>query len=83
MTIQEKLAKMLFDRGMFPDEATKIVDELKGLPQNKPMNGRWDEPEDDYPPVLITALWLTTKQLALAYIDENCPMAWYRPLFAE
>lgn len=83
MTIQEKLVKMLFDRGMFPDEATKIVDQLKALPQSEAMQGRWNDQSDDYPPALITALWLTTKQLALARIDEHCPMAWYRPLFTE
>lgn len=57
MTIQEKLAKMLFDRGMFPDESTKIVDQLKALPQNEAMQGRWNDLVDGYPPALITVLW--------------------------
>jgi hypothetical protein len=57
MTIQETLAKMLFDRGMFPDEATKIVDQLKALPQNEAMQGRWSDAASDYPNVIITVLW--------------------------
>lgn len=57
MTIQEKLAKMLFDRGMFPDEATKIVDQLKALPQNEAMQGRWNDQADGYPNSIITVLW--------------------------
>jgi len=83
MSIQEKLVKMLFDRGMFPDEATRIIDQLKALPQSEAMQGRWDDQSDGYPSAIITVLWLTTKRLALAHIDEKRPLAWYRPLFAE
>lgn len=81
MTFEEKLTQMLFERGMFKDQAAQVVDAVKADPANEAMAGRWSEEVDAYPDVILKLAWMSTLVHALAWIDANVPAAWYRPMF--
>jgi hypothetical protein len=83
-TVEQKLHSYLFERGMFPDQADQVIakfkDAVKALTPNDVI--KYDSPADDYPPQLYAVWSLELGDVAVEWIDENCPKAWYRPLFA-
>ena len=83
MTVEEKLKNMLVERGMFENQANAVMEAVKTDKGNEAMLGRWNEPANAYPETLYLVLWSSVKDAALAWIDENCPRAWFRPMFAE
>lgn len=82
MTIQEQITKRLVDNGMFEDQANQVISLLKAdkICQDT-MQDRWGDNIEGYPPQFLAVMWVTTKRHALAWIDANLPLAWYRPLF--
>ncbi len=80
MTVEQKLKKMLFDCGMHEDRCGAVI-ELVKTETSKSMGKHWEDAADGYPDCLLSALWLVAKHYALEYIDENCPEAWFRPMF--
>lgn len=81
MTIREKVAGMLFERGLFESEAQAVIEKYVASEIGKEMSGRMDDGVEDYPESVITVTWMGIKRMALEWIDENCPMHWARPLF--
>ena len=81
MTIEDKIREMLVERGMFDSQAVEVVEAMKVDKINEPMEHRWMDEADDYPPQMLTILWIGAKHQALKYIDANCPKAWFRPMF--
>lgn len=82
MTTKEKLIKMLVDRGMLENDAKIIVE--RSMPIIDNYDGykySWDGPSSGYPDQLYCILFWTVKEQALIWIKENCPEAWYRPVF--
>ena len=45
------------------------------------MKGRWNDDVAGYPDYLLVALTPGIKHVAAAYIEENCPLAWFKPMF--
>jgi hypothetical protein len=74
---------MLTDCGMFDDQADAVLAEaiprIEGCTPNYRVT--WDRPADEYPDVVYNAMWLHVKDVALKWIDENAPQAWFRPMF--
>lgn len=83
MTFEQKLTKMLSERGMFEEQCIAVMEQVKADKVNESMATRWEDAADDYPAIMLTVLWLSVKDHALAYIDANLPLAWFRPLFTE
>jgi hypothetical protein len=83
MTIRKIFEQRLYENGLFQDQAAEVVRRAEEAEGNEAMRGRWDDDESGYPPQLIPVVWLSVKAAALAWIDENCPGAWFRPLFEE
>lgn len=83
MTVQEKLEKMLIERFLTESVAKEIIECVKADIANEPMEKRWSNNIEGYPVQLLSALWDSTKRHALEWIDENLPLAWFRPLFVE
>lgn len=81
MTIEEKLVEMLYESGLFKNQAVEIVERAKANVVNESMQNRWQDQAEGYPPQLLAVLWVSVKDHALEWIDENCPQAWFRPLF--
>jgi len=80
-TIREHFLNKLFQSGLFEDEAEQIMDRFIADEANKAMKGRWSEPVDAYPPLLIGLIWTAIKSETLAWINVHKPGAWYRSLF--
>ena len=83
MTFKEKMVELLHGQGMFQSQAEAVVELVIADPANEAMKGRWNEDIAGYPPEIVAVLWLSTKHTAREWIAENCPRAWFRPLFDD
>ena len=81
MTIREKLQKELEDCGLFPDQATEVIDRYVTSEMGAPMCSRMNDNPADYPGQVIAATWIGIKVTALSWIDETIPEHWARPMF--
>ena len=81
MTIEDKIREMLVEHGMFENDAAAVVETMKADEANEPMAHRWNDNIEDYPPSILVVLWMEARNVALEYIDANCPKAWFRPMF--
>jgi hypothetical protein len=83
VTTKEKLTKMLVDNGMFDDQAKKVMEvaipRIEALTPDYKIT--WDRPAEEYPDPVYAAIWLHLRGIALEWIDENIPKAWFRPMF--
>ena len=82
-TIEGALEELLFNHGLFDNQAKAVVDRVKSSSSMKNMDGRWNESHDEYPDAMFKVLWLVTKTEAVSWIDENMPKYWARPLFTD
>ncbi len=46
------------------------------------MAGRWDHAIGGYPASIEVILRFAVDRAAVRYIDEHCPKAWFRAIFA-
>ena len=81
MTIRQRVLRSLTERGLFPDEAEAIFNTVQANADIQAMRDRWEDREDDYPPVLLAGLILLANTAAVAWIDSNKPQHWARSLF--
>ena len=81
MTIKEKFKSLLINSGMFDVDAEVVMQIVMNDDANKAMEGRWNDSVEGYPDVLFNVLWASVCINAVEWIDENKPLAWYRPLF--
>jgi len=87
-TIKEKILHFLVKRGFFAEDAVKVF-ELYKQEDNKDgdndhvgyMEGRWDDLVSDYPIQLMAVMFMGVERVALEYIKEHIPKAWFRPMF--
>jgi hypothetical protein len=82
-TVAQWVLHQLEERGMFENDAARVLAKLKDDPTCAAMRGRWDHPISDYPAPLLATVLVAAKAEGLKWIDENCPRHWARPLFAE
>jgi len=83
MTTRERLKGMLTERGMFDENADEVLKEAiprieKSTPDYKIT---WDRPADEYLDAFYDSMWLSLRDVALEWIDEKAPEAWFRPMF--
>lgn len=82
-TVKQKLESMLIQRGMFESQAESVME--KAIPELnsivKDYNIRFDSSSSEYPEVIYSILFMSVKKVALEWIEENVPMAWYKPMF--
>lgn len=81
MTFAKYIEERLIENGIWPHDAPKIIQMI--MDDNEAMKGRWHEDISGYPLMIMITLWMTAKRVALKFIDENQPQAWYRPMFTE
>ena len=79
-TFEEKLKAMMVDRGMFDNQADVVMDKVKTI-VGESMDRRWDESIENYPDTVLIQLWLIAKEESLNYLNENLPLAWFKPMF--
>lgn len=84
-TVRKKLENMLGNMGMFPNQAEAVIAEaipvIDGVDIGYQM--KWDDPEDAYPEAVYTVLFLYVRPVALAWIEKNAPMAWFKEMFID
>ena len=81
MTIEEAVKKYIVDKGVFPEEADQILVLVKADLANEAMKDRWNDHIEDYSKQALNVLYVSVDFSALAWIDKNCPKAWYRLCF--
>lgn len=83
MNTRQKFESMLIERGMFESQAKEVMDlavpVLDGQVDNYKIT--WDRPSEEYPDVLYNVMFHSVRKVALKYIEENIPMAWFKPMF--
>ena len=96
-TVRAKLEQMLFEMGMFENQATKVIDlaipeidkmqpsiqEGEEDEQPEPYKVKWHNPSTDYPEGIYNLWFHKVKEVALQWIDKECPQAWFRELFVK
>lgn len=89
MTTQEKFEAMIYDCGVFENDAHAIMEYAKPLIDSEiaeHSNGyrmTWDRPADEYPQPIYDVLFnKQIKRHALAWIEAHQPLAWYKAVFA-
>ena len=81
MTFKEAMIQQMTKRGMFLQQAEQVMDKEISENKNELMEGRWLENISDYPEGLVNIVWIGVKKSAYEWIEENAPMAWFKPMF--
>ncbi len=81
MTFRQWATQYCSDRGMFDDDANAVVELLIVDPKSNSMQGRWDQDMTGYPPQMLIVTVIALKSVAMKYIEEKIPMAWYKDAF--
>jgi hypothetical protein len=83
MTVREKLESMLVANGMFEKQAKEVIElsiqKLNELADDYKIT--FENPSNQYPDMIYNLWYITIKQIALKWIDDNKPMAWFREMF--
>lgn len=80
---------MLYDMGIFETQAKEIMDfaieEIDLLrTQEYPYQITWDRPASEYPEAFYNVVFaVKIKPQVFAWAEQNMPMAWWKPMFAE
>ena len=80
---QEKIKDMLIENGMFDGQADQVLDLLIDDLAARSMTGRWNDDIEGYHSQLLAVIWRSARRIALGWIDENLPQAWFRPMFVD
>ncbi len=80
-TLEQKLLNGLENHGLFMEQAEEVLKRLK--PKHKEMDGRWNDLASDYPAGMMTVLWVSAQNEAVAWIDEEKPQHWARAIFTQ
>jgi len=85
VTMENKMRELLAKNGLGPEQAVDDVMTATKARLAKDVSDRvWKGDCSAYPKgTMIPVLWLAARHEALAWIDANCPAAWYRPMFAD
>ncbi len=82
-TIKQKLTRMLMQNGMSGTQANEVID--LAIPRMNDIvedyNIDFNDSSDTYPEAIYTVLFMTVKVTALKWIEDNIPMAWFKPMF--
>lgn len=72
------IKNMLEHHGMPSRDAVAVLN--IAMEEIEPMVGRWNEIHDKS---VVVLTWITVKDIAIEYINDNRPNAWYRPMFMK
>lgn len=83
MTVRGKLESMLVANGMFENQAKEVIElsipKLYELADDYTIT--FESPSNQYPDMIYNLWYMTIKPIALKWIDDNKPMAWFRDMF--
>lgn len=83
MNTREKFESMLVANGMFESQAKQVMDvaipELDNMFSDYKFT--WNRPAEEYADVIYNIVYMSLKPIALKWIEENAPLAWFKPMF--
>ena len=80
-TFIENLKKKLAENGMSEEQAEDVMAEVIKHDSLSDMKQRWKDDVSGYSPAILSSLWIIIKPLALEWIDEHKPEAFFRVMF--
>ena len=80
MNVQDKLLSMLIERGMFESQANDVIELVKVSGKAGSMRDNWLKDIDGYPEIVVSVLWAITKDIAIKWVEDNKPDAWFKGL---
>lgn len=82
-TFKQAIIEDLTSSGFFPDQALEVFNLFIEQPAQASMKGRWNEDVTGYPAMILNISMLAIRSVALEYIKEKMPKAWFRPVFDD
>lgn len=86
-TVKQKLSKILVAHGMSDNQAEAVmIIAIPLLQQSAKEIGHsitLDAPAEDYPEIMYHLWFKQIKPVALQWIEENKPHAWFKPMFED
>lgn len=83
MTLLETIKGRLVSNGMFEKQADEVmklaIPELQNLVEGYSLS--LDRPASEYSKIMTDILYASVKPIALGWIEENTPQAWFKPVF--
>jgi hypothetical protein len=83
MTTREKLQEILEGMGMSNYQSNEVME--LAIPQLDEViesySITWNSPSSEYPEEIYNVLILAIRPIALKWIEENKPLAWFKPMF--
>ncbi len=92
VTVESKFINMLIGNGMSECQAKSVMEiakpHINGIMSDYNINSilsgyniTWNTPSSDYPNVIYNVLYNEIKPIALKWINDNVPHAWFKPMF--
>lgn len=83
MTVQGKLMTMLEKMGMSTSQALEVMKVAKPTIDDLVSDYKisFTNSSDAYPNAIYNTLIMLIKPIALQWIEENKPQAWFKPMF--
>jgi hypothetical protein len=82
MRFIEELKGMLLNNGLADSQAQDILEKFVAQAENdtkKVLSSSKDK--GDYPLMVYSLVWVDVKRFVLLWARDNCPMAWWLPVF--
>ena len=81
-TFEQWALRYMTDRGVWDDDASKILAGIKADKTSQPMASRWNDlVVDTRPDVMLPVLAMKIDRAVLAWCEKNMPEAWFKPMF--
>jgi hypothetical protein len=82
MNVTEQMMKLMQGRGLNEREARLVIERV--MKSDKPELKLFREMHDQsVPEPTLGLFWYPVREEALQYIEENCPLAWFKPMFFD
>ena len=79
MTFEELVSQYLVERGLIPEQALAVLDQVKAIVADTDMS--WGDSVSSQPSSVSAALILTARGAAVQLIDANMPLHFARAMF--
>lgn len=83
MTVEEEIQELLKSKGMLDTHAKAVIAAAKESEVLKDSGLHWGDDIEGYPDFLMATIKMSVMDTAKDWIKENCPKAFYRPLFED
>lgn len=80
-TFREKTTTDFEDMGMTYDQVKEVLERVISIPEYDQISKYLDRDIVGYPEALYRTTLVACRKVALDYIDETVPHAWFRSLF--